>query len=180
MTGSRLRAALATALLALAVALVPSPAQAQADVLAVGDSVMLGAKWALQQRGVAVNAKVSRQAWEGISLLRAKRSALPDAVVVHLGTNGTLPDTFCARLLRAVGPRPTIHLVTIKADRRWVAGNNRLLRRCAAGHADQVRIVDWAWAANRHPSWVYRDGIHLRPAGARAFARIIDEAVARG
>ncbi len=174
---NRMRALL---IVAVSAALLAMPAAAQADSrpLALGDSVMLGAKSALQQRGFAVDARESRQAWDGIKRLR--RSDLPREVVVHLGTNGTLPDDYCRRLVSAVGPGHRLSLVTIKAERNWVRPNNRLLRRCAATYPDRVRVVDWSWAAGRRSGWLYDDGIHLRPKGAAAYARILDEALARG
>lgn len=161
----------------LLVLFAPAAEAVQSDTLAVGDSVMLGARWALQKRGIAVDAKVSRQARTGPGLLRAKGSRLPRNVVVHLGTNGPMRLADCQDVIRAAGPQRRVFLVTVKADRRWIAGNNQTLRHCASGFPGRVSIIDWAWAARRHPAWLYADGIHLRPAGARAFARLVDDAV---
>ncbi|MSY98504.1 MAG: hypothetical protein F2701_07265 [Actinobacteria bacterium] len=71
--------------------------------------------------------------------------------------------------------------MTIKVPRLWEPVNNKMLRRCAARFpADRVHIIDWNWAASRHSAeWLYDDGAHLRPAGARAFARIINDGIAR-
>ncbi len=58
--------------------------------MAIGDSVMLGAKSQLKAAGVRkVDAAVSRQASVGPGLVRERGAALPEHVVVHLGTNGT-------------------------------------------------------------------------------------------
>lgn len=170
----------AIALLAALAWSAPGPAAASpAQVAAIGDSVMLGARSALQARGMRVDAKVNRQASLAPGILRAKGASLPHYVVLHLGTNGTFAAADCRRVFDAAGPDRTVLLVTIHAKRRWVAGNNKTLRQCAAMHADQSLLVDWDAAARQHPGWVYADGIHLRPVGAKAYAGLIAEAVER-
>ena len=68
------------------------PAARPAGVLLIGDSVMLGARDALERDfpGARVNAGVSRQFRDAIPILQAAREAgaLPRIVVVHMGTNG--------------------------------------------------------------------------------------------
>lgn len=172
------------------IALIPVPvAQAKPDTsgagtrVAIGDSVMLGAKWNLLNRRdfALVDAAVSRQAASGPGILRKLGSGLAQNVIVHLGTNGSYPIKTCKQLVQAAGPTRKVFLVTIKVPRLWEPVNNKMLRRCDARFpADQVHIVDWNWAASRHAAeWLYGDGAHLRPAGARAFARIMNEAIAR-
>ena len=171
-------------------ALMPTPlAEAKPDTtgagtrVAIGDSVMLGARWNLLNRRdfTLVDAVVSRQAATGPGILRKLGRRLPQNVIVHLGTNGSYPIETCKQLVQAAGPTRKVFLVTIKVPRLWEPVNNKMLRRCEARFpADQVHIVDWNWAASRHAAeWLYDDGAHLRPAGARAFARIMNEAIAR-
>ena len=171
-------------------ALMPTPlAQAKPDTtgagtrVAIGDSVMLGARWNLLNRRdfTLVDAVVSRQAATGPGILRKLGRRLPQNVIVHLGTNGSYPIETCKQLVQAAGPTRKVFLVTIKVPRLWEPVNNKMLRRCEARFpADQVHIVDWNWAASRHAAeWLYDDGAHLRPVGARAFARIMNEAIAR-
>ena len=172
------------------IGLMPTPiAQAKPDTtgagtrVAIGDSVMLGARWNLLNRRdfTLVDAVVSRQAATGPGILRKLGRRLPQNVIVHLGTNGSYPIETCKQLVQAAGPTRKVFLVTIKVPRLWEPVNNKMLRRCEARFpADQVHIVDWNWAASRHAAeWLYDDGAHLRPAGARAFARIMNEAIAR-
>lgn len=151
-------------------------AQADVDGFAVGDSVMLGAKWALQQRGFEVDADKSRQAGAGPSVIRKQGSGLQSAVVVHLGTNGVFPVETCDRLVDQVGPNRTLFLVTVKVPRSWERSNNRTIRDCAT-RFNNVQIVEWNLQASEHSEWLYDDGVHLRPDGARAFARLIAQAV---
>src|SRR5262245_42694081 len=77
----------------------PAPAP---GVLALGDSVMLGAAGALGTAipGIQVDAVVSRQFREapGIAYWKLQAGVLPGTVVVHLGTNGTVQAATCDQL----------------------------------------------------------------------------------
>ncbi len=171
-----------------ALALLPV-AQAKPDTsgagsrVAIGDSVMLGAKWNLLNRQdfTMVDAVVSRQAAIGPVLLGDLGEGLATNVIVHLGTNGSYPLRTCKKLVKTAGPTRKVFLMTLKVPRLWEPVNNEMLRTCdGAFPADQVHLIDWNWAASRHEElWLYNDGVHLRPAGARAFARIINEAIAK-
>jgi len=158
------------------VTVLAGPARADVDGFAVGDSVMLGAQWVLHHRGFEVDAQKSRQAGAGPSVLRKQGSGLQSAVVVHLGTNGVFPAETCDRLVDQVGTKRMLFLVTVKVPRSWERSNNRTIRDCAT-RFDNVRIVDWNLEATTNPQWLYDDGVHLRPEGAKAFARLISQAV---
>lgn len=168
-------------LIAIALALPQAaPGYAETPAYALGDSVMLGARDHLKSRGFVVDAKVSRQASSGPALLRELGRKLPRDVIVHFGTNGTYALETCKEMVRIAGPQRRVYLVTVKVPRRWESTNNRMLRKCAASFPDgRVRVVDWHWASTRRPAWLYADGYHLRPDGAKNFARIMTEAIER-
>jgi hypothetical protein len=173
----RVVAAVSLAAALCASAGVSAPAQAR-DRFAVGDSVMLGARQALRSAGFRVDAEESRQATAGRRVLRGMGARLAVNVVVHLGTNGTFPLASCKAMVRQAGAGRRVFFVTVLAPRSWERANNAVIRRCDADFAaDRVHVVDWARAAALHPHWLYADGIHLRPRGAEAFARLIDQAV---
>lgn len=160
--------------------LLASPVSAKdLDAIAIGDSVMLGAKSQLRERGVdVVDAAVSRQAATGPGLLRERGEKLPEHVVVHLGTNGTYTLKMCKELVRTAGQARRVYLVTVKVPRKWESVNNDMLRSCdRAFRSDRVVLLDWNAVATKNPSYLYADGVHLRPEGARAFARMIELAV---
>ncbi|MDO8309545.1 MAG: hypothetical protein Q7V58_14465 [Actinomycetota bacterium] len=171
----------ATLAIALALPSIPASAAPDGDRYALGDSVMLGAKSNLKARGFSiVDAAVSRQAYSGPALLRKRGESLPKDVVIHLGTNGTFPLDVCKKIVKAAGKERRVFLVTVHVKRSWTKGNNAVIRDCAASfRAGRVTVVDWDWAASRHPEWLYSDGAHLNPAGAKAFARIISQAIER-
>jgi hypothetical protein len=139
--------------------------------LAVGDSVMLGAVPELRRAGFEVNARGCRQMTEGIQLLASLRSSLPDVVVVALGYNWTISIEEIRRALIILGPRRVLGMVTPRgeyssaraaihaAGRRWPA---------------RVQVLRWAARSSGKP-WTW-DGLHLTPAGARGFARLLSNA----
>lgn len=149
------------------------------DAIAIGDSVMLGAKSQLQKAGVeTVDAKVSRQASSGVDLIRGRGSNLPRHVVVHLGTNGTHSVKTCKSMVRAAGKNRTVYLVNFKVPRPWERVNNKILRKCDRKfRSDRVVLLDWNDLATKNPDYLYADGYHLRPAGAEAFAEMVTEAI---
>lgn len=169
-------------MLAVAVALPMAGAPASAadlGAIAIGDSVMLGAKSTLKKKGInVVDAAVSRQAYTGPGLLRDRGSSLPEHVVVHLGTNGTYTLKMCKQLVRAAGEGRTVYLVNLKVPRSWEKKNNAMLEKCDSKfRSDRVVLLDWNQLASKNPEYLYADGIHLRPEGAKAFARMIKKAI---
>ena len=71
-----------------------------------------------------------------------------------------------------------VAIVTTRADRTYVPGNNDRLRALPTTYPN-VRLVDWADAAAACPgSCFYDDGIHLRPDGRTYFAQLITGALA--
>jgi hypothetical protein len=159
---------------------VAGPAQAapSRDRYAIGDSVMLGARTALKDTGFRVDATESRQAYAGPALLRKAGAALPENVVVHLGTNGTFPLATCKSIVKAAGPDRRVFLVNVFVPRSWEDSNNAVIRECDGAFAsDRVHIIDWNGAASRHRNWFYSDRIHLKPAGGEAFAPLLGDAV---
>lgn len=156
----------------------PAAAAPSSDRFALGDSVMLGARTALKQEGFRVDAAESRQAYAGPAMLRRMGDRLPANVVVHLGTNGSYPLSSCTALVKAAGPQRRVFLVTVHVPRSWERPNNRVIRECARAFPEgRVTVIDWNEAVSAHPAWLYGDGIHLKPSGGAAFARLISRSV---
>ena len=175
----RVRAVLAGALLLASVGLAPPVLAKDLDAIAIGDSVMLGAKSQLKDAGIdVVDAKVSRQASSGVGLVRKRGSGLPEHVVIHLGTNGSHSVKTCRQMVRAVGAGRTVYLINFKVPRSWEKTNNRILRKCDRRfRSDRVVLLDWNELASENPEYLYSDGYHLRPEGARAFAAMVRDAI---
>ena len=68
-------------------------------------------------------------------------------------------------------------LVTDHMPQPWHSFNNRTIR-AAASHHRGATVVDWDTLARRHRGWFWSDGIHVRSAGAFAYARLVASALA--
>jgi peptidoglycan/LPS O-acetylase OafA/YrhL len=151
------------------------------DMLAIGDSVMLGAKDYLRRSlpGIQVDAEVGRQGRDAIKLLRRLNveGKLPDTVLIHMGTNGYLPADQFRQLMRELADRKQVFLVNVHASRRWEADNNRLLSELDSGDYKNIRIIDWATVAKDHDEYFVADGIHLTGKGIQAYAAVIRQAM---
>ncbi|MBV8951108.1 MAG: hypothetical protein JOZ99_09555 [Actinobacteria bacterium] len=142
-------------------------------VFALGDSVMLGAAPQLRAKGFGVDAVESRQWTAGTAILRLLAAAgrLPRVVVVHLGTNGPVTSSQLDDMMRVLAGHRVI-LLTAHEPRSWQAEVNNTLRAGVARWPGSV-LVDWDAAGNAHPEWFRSDRIHLRPAGAQAYADLV-------
>lgn len=153
----------------------PTPAPI-GHVFAVGDSVMLGAARQLAQAigDCEVDAAVSRQVRAATDILRRQRDAgtLGSVVIVHIGNNGPLHAAQFDELMQVLSGVTRVVVVNLKVPRAWEAPNNEVLRSAALRHPNMV-LVDWYAASSARPDWLYRDGIHLRPAGAKAYTALI-------
>jgi len=151
-------------------------------VFAIGDSVMLGARPCLQQRGYVVDAQGSRQVLAGAQTLAAMNS-LPRWVVTHFGTNGGLDDSGLDAVMEVLGSQRHVIMMTVQlpdgTDRyTFEARTNDAIRRMPARYPN-VQVVDWNKASSTHPEWTWADGIHLTPSGCKAFAALLEPAVRR-
>jgi hypothetical protein len=139
--------------------------------LAVGDSVMLGAVPELRRAGFEVNARGCRQMSEGVELLAGRRRSLPDVVVVALGYNWTITIQEIRRALVILGPRRVLGLVTPRGE---YASARAAIRAAGRRWPARVKVLPWAGRSRGKP-WTW-DGLHLTPAGARGFARLLSNA----
>jgi hypothetical protein len=145
--------------------------------LALGDSVMLGAAWRLTRAGFEVDTLCGRSPRAGLEVLRRRRhkGTLPEIVVVALGTNAPMTSRDIAAMLRVLGPRRKLMLVTLMRSGRPIGGGP--MRRAARRHPARVALIDWSTLARRNPRWLWGDGTHLRPAGLPGYTRLIHRAV---
>lgn len=66
-------------------------------------------------------------------------------------------------------------VVNVHVARSWEAPNNRTLSNVSAKFPN-VRLLDWRAESAGHPEWLSPDGLHLGPAGATAYVRLIRSA----
>lgn len=158
----------------------PTPARAIA-VLAIGDSVMIGAATHLQESipGVAIDAAQGRQAWSAAETLRPYVAAgrTGGTVVIHLGNNYTFTPQVLDEIMQVLASVPKVVFVNVKVPRTWESATNVALA-AAPGKYANASLVDWHAASVNHPEYFWEDGMHLRPEGAAVYARLIATAVA--
>jgi hypothetical protein len=151
----------------------PEVEKAKPPPLAIGDSVMIAAARRLARGGFEVDAREGRFMRSALRMLRTRRrkGTRPDVVVVALGTN--FPATFreIRTALRLLGPGRKLALVT--PWRSWRAIGSGPIRHAKRRYPRRIQVLDWAARSAPHPNWFWGDGTHLRPRGARAYARLL-------
>jgi peptidoglycan/LPS O-acetylase OafA/YrhL len=147
----------------------------QHEVLAVGDSVMLGAEQSLEQAipTMYVDAKVSRQFWDATVVLQQYKNAglLPPTIVVHMGTNGDFSDSDFAQMMAVIGNRQ-VFFVNAREPRSWETDVNDRLKADVAKYKN-AHLLDWHAFGGPHSDWFVSDGIHLTGVGAQGYAAFI-------
>jgi hypothetical protein len=131
--------------------------------------------------GVYIDAKIDRQTPAGLALIRSLAAAgrLRHVVVFSLGTNGNVTGRQLRQLQRIAGPGRELVLVSTFGPQAWEHAVNTALA-AAARHGKHTELADWHQAIAAHPSLLWPDGIHPRPAGARLYARIVLTAIKAG
>src|SRR4051812_179512 len=155
------------------VQLQPRHPRTDPPALAIGDSVMIAAAKRLARIGFEVDAREGRFMRSALRILRTRRRThtRPDTVVVALGTNFPPTGKEIRKSLRLLGPQRKLALVT--PLRSWRPLPSPAIYRAKRHHPHRVQILDWAGLAAPHPEWLWGDGTHLRPAGARAYTRLL-------
>ena len=139
-----------------------------------GDSVILGIHYELDARShiAIINARVGRQASELIEVMRADKANAPDSpVIFNLGNNNKLTSEQVFSVFEEVKNQPRIIVVNTAVPRGWRDGNNALIAQYAALYG--ATVIDWASISMGHPEYFAPDGVHLVPAGVRAYVDAI-------
>jgi len=139
-----------------------------------GDSVILGIHYELDARSpiAIINARVGRQATELIEVMKAdKANAEGSTVIFNLGNNNKLTSDQVMAVFEEVKNQPRIIVVNTAVPRGWRDENNALIAQYAALYG--ATVVDWASISMGHPEYFAPDGVHLVPAGVRAYVDAI-------
>jgi peptidoglycan/LPS O-acetylase OafA/YrhL len=139
-----------------------------------GDSVILGIHYELDARSpiAIINARVGRQAAELIEVMKAdKANAVDSTVIFNMGNNNKLTSDQVMAVFEEVKNQPRIIVVNTAVPRGWRDENNALIAQYAALYG--ATVVDWASISMGHPEYFAPDGVHLVPAGVRAYVDAI-------
>ncbi len=151
-------------------------------VSAIGDSVMLGAVEALQQKIAnlgLLNAQGSRQPAAAIDILRQWRTAgyLGDTEVVGIGNNGPISSEQFDEMMGVLAGVPKVLIVTVtvppSAQQAPIAASNNTVLIDGAQRYPNTVLVDWRTASANHPEYFWGDGTHLTLQGGQAYAELI-------
>ncbi len=150
-------------------------------IVAFGDSVMIGAKERLAARlgrRFSMNAKVSRQADEFVDLVRRLRArgGNVDALIIQMGNNGPLYSEEMEALRRATAGVGEVFLINDLAPVSWSGESDEKLAE-AAETWPHTTLIDWRSVVAGHQDSLTWDGLHLTPAGAGAYARLVSHEV---
>lgn len=151
------------------------------DVLAVGDSVMLGAAKILSSYGITVDAEKNRQVIYAKQIFRYYISVdeLGSTVVIHLGTNGTTKaSTFDAILTPLKDVPRVLVLNTHVPTREYQKINNRIVN-ALPERWKNVTVLDWNGFSTPHPEWFAKDKVHLNAIGQENYVAFILKALGR-
>ena len=151
-----------------------TPEIKQGGLWVTGDSVILGIRFELDTRqhiGL-INARVGRQAPELLEVIQHDKANMQGAtIVLNLGNNNKLTEDQVAAIFTAISDQPKIVVVNTAVPRGWRDENNALIAQYAAQNGAQ--LVDWAAISDGHPEYFGPDGVHLVPAGVRAYVDAI-------
>jgi peptidoglycan/LPS O-acetylase OafA/YrhL len=158
----------------------PATATRAPRIIALGDSVMIGAKANLTARlgpGFSMSAKVGRQASEFVEIVErlSREGHHPDAMIIQMGNNGPLYGEDMKAIQKATAGVGELFLINDHAPVSWVGESNDALAE-AAEDWPHTTLVDWASVAAENEGKLW-DGIHLKPGAASLYARLISAAV---
>jgi hypothetical protein len=165
---------------------VPSPSTTTLDgqvieIIAIGDSVMLGAANVLTERGITVDALKSRPFRQALEICNYLKSVnrLGEIVIIHLGTNNYVDQKTLDEIMVPLADIDTVVFVTNHVPtRKWQEPNNKLIRAMPDQYGN-VKILDWYAIAVAHPEYLYGDKIHLNPEGQAVYADLIMQVIGK-
>jgi lysophospholipase L1-like esterase len=127
-----------------------------------------------------MSAMVGRQANDFVEIVQRLRREghHPEAMIIQMGNNGPLYGEDMEAIQKATSEVGELYLINDHAPVSWVEESNDALAE-AARDWPHTTLIDWKSAAEAHEDLLW-DGIHLKPGGARLYARLVSEAVEPG
>ena len=92
-------------------------------------------------------------------------------VIFNLGNNNKLTQAQVISIFEEVKNQPQIIVVNTAVPRAWRDENNALIAQYSVQYG--ALLVDWAAISLGHPEFFAPDGVHLVPAGVRAYVDAI-------
>jgi peptidoglycan/LPS O-acetylase OafA/YrhL len=148
-----------------------------ARVIALGDSVMLGAG---RQLNRAFGQQLELDAVESRSWFKAPEELMrfdvknnpPKVLILHLGNNGAPEESTLKQVIKLSENIPVVVIITVALPRRWESETNKRINAITKLRPD-VRIADWYTYSTGQRGWFERDGFHLNEPGRFAYAEML-------
>ena len=151
------------------------------EALALGDSVMLGAKKALEEaiENLKVDAAVSRQFSDMHRIIKKLRKTgkLPPFVIIHTGTNGTIDEEGFIDMMENLSECQRVVVFNLRVPKKWQDSNNKIINSIVPKYKNAV-LVDWYKESSSQREIFYKDGVHLKhPKGIGLYAQLAKQAL---
>ena len=156
--------------------LAPQATASNPGLWVTGDSVILGIRHELESAYpiALINARVGRQAPELIEVMSHDLKNVGNSTVIFdLGNNNALTREQVVAIFEIVKSAPKAIVVNTAVRRPWKEANNSLIDEVAAGYPNAL-VVKWDQVSQGHPEYFAPDGVHLVPAGVRAYVAAIE------
>ena len=150
---------------------------AQLPLLAIGDSVMLGARTKMLSAfpNGEVDARENRSYYPAYYIIQDHLDRGLDfgPVVIGLGTNSPLDVPVCEEIVRLCGDRQVFWLTTTN---NWQFYNTEKIWNLS-GEFENLTIIDWDTYSKDHPEYFYEDQIHLTEEGRQGYTDLVFTAI---
>lgn len=148
-------------------------------ILFIGDSVMKGSEASLQKMypNAIIDSSVSRQFTVLPDILRKvqnQREGIPETVVIHLGSNGTVHQKQMEEAMKLLGNKRKIFFINCKVERPWQNSVNAFLKTEVEKYPNAT-LIDWYQISAGQNSYFGKDGVHPSKAGAQRYRKMIEE-----
>ncbi|MEQ1699852.1 MAG: hypothetical protein ABMA25_07075 [Ilumatobacteraceae bacterium] len=154
------------------------PVQPMTGLLAIGESVMIGAIAELEAAGFVLDAKEGRgpEGAKNAIQRHLDDGTLPDTVVIQIGTNAPLQQEELDAILELLAGR-TVLMMTVHADIQYIDANNALIRALPERYPN-VKVADWDALVDGGTVTLTPDGIHLGQYGPAPYVQLILDTLA--
>lgn len=150
--------------------------------LIVGDSVILDAVPEFKKAGMkcTVVAKVGAQVSYAITRLRSlkEQGSLAPNVIVHVGNNGPFTSKQFDSLMELLSDCRTVVFLNTKIPESICEPNNAVIEQGVEKY-NNAYLLNWHDFSKDHAEWFYRDRTHLKPTGAKIYARNVMDLLIR-
>ena len=141
-----------------------------------GDSVILGIRHEIEVNHpiALINARVGRQAPELLDVMSHDSESVANSpLIFNLGNNNALTREQVVSIFEVAKAAPKAIVVNTAVPRPWKDANNALIREVALGYPN-ISVIAWDQISQGHLEYFAPDGVHLVPAGVRAYVAAIE------